>query len=67
MHGVNRVPGSGVIHVVTRIGIDEPVVRLIIYAAKTQRWPQVIALGGVIENDVEDDFDACGVQVSPSS
>ena len=59
---VQRVAAAGEVHVVARIVGDEPVVRRVVDALERQRRPEMIALGGVVVDDVEDDFEAGGVQ-----
>ena len=38
------------------------VVGLVVEPAKRDRWPAVIALAGVIENDIKNDLDACSME-----
>ena len=59
---VERVAAAGVIHVVARIVVHETVVRRVVDAAKAQRRPEVIALRRVVVDDVEDHFEAGGMQ-----
>ncbi len=61
---VQRVPGAGVVHVVLRLVLDEAVVGLVVDAAHGQRRALVVALGGVVVDDVEDHLDAGRVQVA---
>ena len=59
---VEAVPGAGVVHVVARVVLDEPVVRRVVEALEAQRRAEVVALGGVVVDDVEDHLDAGRVQ-----
>ena len=59
---VEAVPGAGVVGVVTLVVAFEPVVGLVVDAAHRQGGAQVVAFGGVVVDDVEDDLDACRVQ-----
>ena len=59
--GVERVPGAGVVHVVLRLVVDEAVVGGVVDALEAQRRAEVVALGGVVVDHVEDDLDAGGV------
>ncbi len=59
--GVERVPGAGVVHVVVLLVVDEPVVGSVVDALHAQRRAQVVALGGVVVDHVEDHLDAGGV------
>ena len=58
---VERVAHAGRVEVVARIVVDEPVVGGVVESAETQRRPEVIALGRVVEDDVEDDLKPGGV------
>ncbi len=55
---VEGVPGAGVVHVVAQVVLDEPVVRRVVDALEAQRRAEVVALGGVVVDHVEDDLDA---------
>ena len=59
---VERVPGAREIEVVARIVALETVVGAVIDAAEAQRRPHLVALGGVVIDDVENDFEPGGVQ-----
>ena len=61
---VQRVAGAGVVHVVLRLAVHDPVVRAVVDAAHGQRRAEVVALGGVVVDDVEDHLDAGLVQVA---
>ena len=58
---VEGVPGAGVVHVVLRLVLDQPVVRRVVDALEAQRRAEVVALGGVVVDHVEDHLDAGGV------
>ncbi len=62
MAHVERVARAGVVHVVLRRVVDEPVVGRVVDAAERQRRAEVVALAGVVVDHVEDDFDAGVVQ-----
>ena len=64
MQQVERVPGPGEIHVQTRVFRMQPVIRDIVDATETKRRPEMISFRGVIVDDVEDDFDAGGVETA---
>src|SRR3954452_20534873 len=53
---IQRVPGAAVIGVPGTILLKD-VVGAVIYSAVTQCWTAVVALGSVIEHDIENDFD----------
>jgi hypothetical protein len=59
---VEAVPGAGGVVVVLLVVVDQPVVRRVVDAAERQRRPEVVALGGVVVDDVQDDLDAGRVQ-----
>ena len=54
---VQRVAGSGVVHVVARIVGHEPIVRGII-DSRSEASDQVIAFGGMVIHDIENDFES---------
>ena len=61
------LPGAGVVHVVARLVGHDPVVRGVVEALERQHGPEMIAFGGVVVDDVENHFDAGGVQrLAPS-
>ncbi len=62
MGHVERVPAARVVHVVAAVVLHEAVVGGVVDAAERQRRAQVIALGGVVVDHVEDDLDAGPVQ-----
>src|SRR6185312_3352809 len=57
-----RVAAAGEIEIVAAVAGVQPVVRRIVDAAKAQRRPKFIALGRMIEDDVEDDLDPRGMK-----
>ena len=59
---VEGVPGAGVVHVVAEVVLDEAVVRRVVDALHAQRRPEVVALGRVVVDHVEDHLDPRGVQ-----
>ena len=59
---VEGVAGAGVVHVVALVVVDQPVVRGVVDAAHGQRRAEVVALGGVVVDHVEDHLDAGLVQ-----
>ena len=56
------VAGACGVVIKLRVVGDEPVVRGVVYAAEAESRPEVVALRGVVVDDVEDDFDARFVQ-----
>ena len=62
MHRVERVPRAGEVHVVPRVVRHQPVVALVVDALEREHRPEVVALGGVVVDDVEDHLDARLVQ-----
>ncbi len=58
---VERVAAAREIHVVTRVGC-QPVIARVIDAPEREGWPELVSLGGVVVDDVENDLDARGVQ-----
>ena len=59
---VERVAGAGEVLVVARVVRQQPVVGAVVDAAQRQRRPEVVALGGVVVDDVEDDLEVGGVE-----
>ena len=57
-----RVAAAREVHVVPRACREQPVVGGVVDAAQRQRRPEMVALGRVVVDDVEDDFEAGGVQ-----
>ena len=62
MAHVERIAGARVVHVVARIVGDQAVVGGVVDAAETERRAELIALGGVVVDHVEDHFDAGAMQ-----
>ena len=60
--GVERVARARVVHVVVLVVGHEPVVGLVVDALEGQHRAEVVALGGVVVDDVEDHLDAGAVQ-----
>jgi hypothetical protein len=61
MAHVQRVAGPGVVHVVARVVGNEAVVTGVVDAAEAERGAELVAFGGVVVDDVEDDLDAGAV------
>ena len=59
---VERVPGAGEVHVVAGVVGAEPVVHAVVDALEREHRAEVVALGGVVVDDVEDHLDAGAVQ-----
>ncbi len=59
--GVERVPRARVVGVAGAVVLED-VVGHVVEPAKAQRRPVVVALGGVVEDDVENDLDARSMQ-----
>ena len=57
-----RVAAAGVVLVVARVAGHQPVVGRIVQPAEAQRGAEVVAFGGVVVDDVENDLDAGAVQ-----
>ena len=64
MAEVERVPGSGVVDVVARLIREEPIVGAVVDAFEGQGRPELVSLGGVVVDDVEDHFETGVVQAS---
>ena len=62
VHRVERVARAGEVHVVARVVRHQPVVRRVVDALEAEHRPEVVALGGVVVDDVEDHLDAGAVQ-----
>ena len=62
MRELERVAGAGEILVIARLVGQQPIIRGVVDAAVAQRRAQMVALGGVVVDDVENDFDAGVVQ-----
>ncbi len=59
---VETVPRAGDIEIEARILVLEPVVGGVVDAAKAQRGTEMVALAGVVVDDVEDHLESRGVQ-----
>ena len=59
---VQAVAGARVVDVPAQVGGVEPVVGGVVEAPQRQQRPPVVALAGVVVDDVQDDLDAGGVQ-----
>src|ERR1700740_3126621 len=57
MAHVQRIAGAGVVDIVAGIVGDGTVVKRIVDAAERERGPELIALGGVIVDNIEDYLD----------
>ena len=57
---IQRIARAGEVHVVTRVG-RQPVIRRVVHAAHRERRPHLVALGRVIVDDVEDHLELHGV------
>ncbi len=55
--GVEAVTGSGEVFVEPQVAVEEPVVGGVVDAAEVDCRAQVVALSGVVVDDVEDDLD----------
>ena len=62
VHRVERVPRAGVVHVEARVVGHEPVVALVVDAAEAEHRTEMVALGGVVVDDVEDHLDPGAMQ-----
>ena len=62
MPHVQRVAGSGVVHVVPAVVCHQAVVRGIVDPLERQHRTEMVSLGGVVVDHVEDHFDSGGVQ-----
>ena len=63
MAEVDRVAGAGVVDVVAPVVGREPVVGGVVDALERERRPELVALGGVVVDDVEDHLDPGVVEV----
>ena len=61
---VEGVTGAGVVHVVRLVALDDAVIRLVVDTAESDGGAQVVALGGVVVDHIEDDLEACGVKAA---
>ncbi len=58
MAGIEAVAGAGEVLVQPQIAVDQPVVGGVVDAAEVDRRAEVVALGGVVVDHVEDHLDA---------
>ena len=59
---VERVAGTGDVDVETRVVLDQAVIDRVVDAAEGEGGTEVVALGGVVVDHVQDHLDAGGVQ-----
>ncbi len=64
MRHVERVPAARVIHVVASVVCHEPVIGRVVNAVERQRRAKVVALCGVVLDDIENDLQARGMEGS---
>ena len=62
MRQLQRIAGAGEVVVVARVVRQQPVIGGVVDAAVAQRRPELVALGGVVVDHVEDHLDAGVVQ-----
>ena len=62
MHRVERVARARVVHVVARVAGDGAVVGEVVDPLEREHRPEVVALGGVVVDDVEDHLDPRAVE-----
>src|SRR6185369_14059211 len=62
MANVEAVAGTGVVHVEARIVSEEPIVGCVVETFEIEHRATMIAFGGVVVYDVENDFDAFAMQ-----
>ena len=60
--GIEGVAGAGVIHVEARVVGDEAVVAGVVDAAEGEGRTEMVALGGVVVDHIQDHLDPGGVQ-----
>ena len=58
---VERISRPAVIGIPRRIPVEN-IIRAVIEAAETQRWPAMVAFGGMVEDHVENDLDPGAMQ-----
>ena len=63
MRQVDGVAGSGVVDVVAPVVRQQPIIAGVVDALERERRSEFVALGGMVVDDVEDDFDAMGVKL----
>ena len=62
MAEIERVAGPSVVDVVTRLIREKPIVGAVIEAFEGKGRPEFIPLGGVVVDDVQDDFETAVVE-----
>ena len=62
MAGVEAVAGAGDVEIAARVRWIEAVVDRVVEAAEAERRPGVVGFGGVVVDDIQDDFQAGGVE-----
>ena len=64
LRGVQGVAAAGIVHGVARMLWRQPVIDRVVHSAKTQGGAELIALGGVVVDHIENHLDARRVQSS---
>ena len=62
VHHVQRVARAGEIHVIAALVVNKPVIGRIVNAAKAEHGAEMIPLGGVIIDDIQNHLDSGAVQ-----
>src|SRR5579872_4710522 len=62
MAHIQSVSSAGVVDVIARIVGHEAIIAGVVDALECKRRAEMIALGGVVVHDIENDFETCGVQ-----
>ena len=62
MSEVEGISGAGIVDVIARLVRQEPVVRNVVDAFEGKRRTALVALGGVVVDDVEDDLEISGME-----
>jgi hypothetical protein len=60
--GIKGIAGAGVIHVEARVFRDKAVVAVVVDTAEGEGGTEMVALGGVVVDHIQDHLDAGGVQ-----
>ena len=63
MADVQRIPGAGVVNEMAAV-VREAVIGGVVKSAPRQRRPQLVALAGMIVNNVQNDLDSSGMQTA---
>src|SRR5260221_9975719 len=61
MAQIERIAGAGIVDVTAQVG-GEPVIGCVVDAAKAKRRPELVALAGMVVDDIENDLDIGVVQ-----